>query len=253
VRRFLAETGLPVANPDSVVQHSLMVNPWIANWTEVLQQLKRDDFAALCDVSGIEHLRAAQATSRGIVLAHAHAVFEQLFWTWLAHEGIAPGITIWGWAWGRKPSEIRDPRVRALEGARELHSAMATLRRCGLVHVLADGHRGNQKIMLPFCGRQRGFALTFAELALNTNSVVIPVMVTSTPSGGISIQIYPTFAESPSGRDPAERIEFLVKQYVEHLQRMWRAHPADIPWYQMRRHLELPSLGDAGQRGSREA
>jgi lauroyl/myristoyl acyltransferase len=243
VRRFLAETALPVSDRESVVQHSLWANPWAATWTGTLQALGRDHFELLCSVSGLEHLRAAQATGRGIVFAHAHTVFEPLFWTWLAHEGIAPGVTIWGWAWGRKPSEIRDPRISTLEGARELHSAVATLRRGGLLHVLADGHRGNQKIILPFCNRQRGFARTFAELALSTNAVVMPVMVKSAAGGSISIQIYPVFAESRSGGDPAERIELLVRQYVEHLQRIWQACPADIPWYQMRRHVDLPPLG----------
>jgi len=237
VRRFLAQTELPAANADAIVQRSLMANPWVATWMKVLDRLDRRDFASLCSVSGKENLRAALATGRGVVLAHAHTLFVQLFWIWLRHEGIPPGVTIWQWAWGKKPEQILDPRTRALATARELHASMQSLREGGLVQILADGHNGNQQIELPFCNRRRGFRTTFAELALSANALVLPVLVSLAAEGSISIQIDPPFADAPLDHERGKRIESLVRQYADHLHGVWRTHAADIPWFQMKLHL----------------
>ncbi|MBI2311673.1 MAG: hypothetical protein HYU77_04125 [Betaproteobacteria bacterium] len=241
VRRFLAETGLPARNPDAVVQHSLMGNSWPPTWTAILLNLPRGKFESVCSVRGAENLRSARAAGRGIVLTHSHSLFSQMFWAWLEHEGIAPGVTLWQWTWGRKRKEVKDPRVMALEGARELHGARKALRDGGLVHVMADGQWGGaQQIVLPLWNRQRPFRPAFAELALGANAQVIPVDVSLAADGGIAIEIGSPFGDQPAGRDLAQRVEGLVREYVEHLSRRWREHPADIPWFQMKRHLAYP-------------
>jgi lauroyl/myristoyl acyltransferase len=240
VRSFLSETGLPAAKPQSIVQKSLMANAWLAVANTVLQKLNRPDFVSLCTVSGSENLHAARAGGRGVMIAHSHTLFAQLFWCWLEHEGIASGVTTWQWAWGKSRGETQDPRTRALESARELHAAVATLREGGLVHVVADGDKGARETVLPFFNRRRGFRPAFAELAVTTSAPVITVDVTLAVDGGILIEIGKPFTEDSPDDHRTRRVEALVLQYAEHLRERWRSYPADLPWFVMRQQLLLP-------------
>lgn len=256
VRRFLAETRLPVTDPDAVVHGSLRGHSWKAIWYRILQTLPRQDFTSVCTVTGAEHLKAAQAAGRGVVIAHSHTLFAPIFWNWLEHEGIGPGITVWQWAWkpGRKPGELRDPRVRALESARELHAAARVLRAGGLVHILADGTESHQQIVLPFCGRERGFRTTFAELAADANALVITADVTLCSEGQIRIEIGPPLVDAPE-RGRGERVASFVRQYADHLYSRWVKHVDEVSWTDMKLHLQFPPISEPrtvlyGQEGS---
>ena len=242
VRSFLVETGMPIADPQSVVQKSLMGNAWLAIANSILQRLNPRDFASLCSVAGAENLHAARAVGRGVMIAHSHTLFAQLFWSWLEHEGIASGVTTWQWAWGKSRNETRDPGTRTVESARELHAAVGTLREGGLVHIVADGDKGTREIVLPFCNRRRGFRPTFAELAVTTNALIITVDVNLAADGGILIEIGAPFVENTSDHHRSRRVEELVLRYAEHLRRRWQAYPADLPWFVMRQQLMLPPI-----------
>jgi len=240
VRRFLKEAGLSAADPDSVTRLNLMANPWAAAWTDALQALDRGQFGSVCAVSGGELLRSALAQGRGVVCAHHHTLFAPLFWTWLDREDIAPGVLIREWEKTARPVAARTPGNQALEGARELKAALEMLRQGGMVHIMADGYKGNRKITLPFCNRQRGFETTFVELALMAGAPILTVAARFSGDGRIRIEIGPALADDPR-QDRAARTERLLRQFVAHLQQQWQEHPADISWFQMQRHLNLPA------------
>jgi lauroyl/myristoyl acyltransferase len=242
VRRFLKEAQLPVTDPRAVLQHSLMANPWVATWSGILKEMSREAFLSLCTVAGAEYLRETQASGQGVVVAHCHSLFAQLFWTWLRVENIDPGVTIAQWTWGRKASETSDPQVRAIETARELHLAMGTLRRGGCVHILADGFRGNEQIVLPFFNRRRGFRTTFAEFALTAHARIVTATVALQTDGRILIEINPPLAGAEDTDDRPAQVERLVRQYAARLRAFWLQHPGDLPWFQMKRHLDLPPV-----------
>ncbi len=243
VRQFITQTGLQPAAPEGIVQHSLMANTWIRVSHAMLGAMAPVPFLSLCEVAGQGHLHAALAAGRGVVLAHAHTLFVQLFWTWMSHEAMDPGVSIWQWAWGRTPAEIRDPRVRAIESARELHRAARALRRGGQVQILADGLQGRRKLALAFCGRMRGFETTFADLALETGAAIVPVAVSLTADATIRIEFSAPLAEPVAGADRSERLAWYVRGYAEHLHRQWRRRAGDLSWFQMRKHLEFPPAG----------
>ncbi len=243
VKRFLKATGLGPADPVPVVQRSLMGNVWARIWTEILLELERDAFARVCSVGGREHLITAMSAGRGAILAHSHTLFAQLFWRWLEHQELDSGLTLWQWTWSKSESEYRDPKNKALEGARELHVAVSTLRREGLVHVLADGHHGgNRYIEVPFFNRRRQFRLTFAELAVHTGAPVLTVDVALQRDGQIAMEISPQLKADSDATERQKRVDSLVLQYVHHLHRRWDRYPAAIPWLQMGLHLEWPRL-----------
>ncbi len=243
IRRFLMETGIQVADPRIVVQRSVFGHSWTRIWGATLLGLKREEFTSIASVLGKEHLSSALASGRGVVLAHSHTLLAELFWRWLDDEGIARGITLWEWTFGKARSEFEDVKTRVVEGAKEMRSAVDTLRRGGIVHLMADGHKGERKIELPVFNRMRIYRPTFAHLAMITDAAVLPADVFLMAEGQLSIQIGAPFAASPKQMSSAERIEALVRQYARHHEQVWRNHPENIPWTQMKRHLAFPRPG----------
>lgn len=241
-RKFVVESRLQVTNVQAFIQHALMANAWSSTWTAHLLALEKEQFRLYVKVLGMEQLRAAMKEGRGVILAHAHTVFSQLAWRLFEHEGLPEGMTLWQWTWNRPRDQLNDPKIRALEGAREIHAATGKLRDGGLVHALADGGRGGDKVAVAFHNRRRVFQPTFAELAIASRAHVLPVDVVMSIDGQILFEIGPPFEDDSETGDRNARVERLVRRYADHLARRWNSHATNLPWRQMTRHLECPRL-----------
>jgi len=241
-RLFLKETGIAAADPEPFVQQSLMANCWASAWTRILLAAERKYFGAYCVAKGEDTLRAALAEKRGVVLTHSHTVFAQLFWRWLEHQGIPEGITLWQWTWNRERKEKEDPKLRAIESAREMLAATRLLRDGGIVHSMADGRWGGDRIEMPFFNRKRVFQPGFAELAVMTGAPVLPVNVILQTDGRIRVDIGTRLTDHAGVKDRNQRVEKLVHEYVRQLTGRWRRYASNVEWFQMARHLKLPQL-----------
>lgn len=246
-QRFQQETGLAAGAPGAFVQQALMTNCWAPAWTEILLAAPHDEFLAYCVVKGEEELRAALAGKRGVILAHAHTVFAQLFWRWLEHREIPAGITLWQWSWNRSREEKEDPKLRAIESAKEMHAASHLLRDGGLVHSLADGRWGGDRAPVPFHRRMRVFQPSFAELAVMTGAPVLPADVILQVDGRLRIDIGARFSEADAAASRSEKVDHLMREYVRHLAGRWRRHAGNLEWFQMNRHLTSPRLAKKEQ------
>jgi hypothetical protein len=248
-RTFVAESRAHLAAPEQMLVSHLAADLWKLVWRNVLASAGRAEFDALCRVRGADHLERARAHGRGVVFAHAHTVATQLFWAWLKHLGIEAGITIWQWSWSidAEHGGQRDPKVRVLAAARELHAAAGLLRAGGLVHVLADGFQGGRPIELPFFGRRRRFATGFAELALRSHAPVLAAFVSVGDDGGVGIDIEP-LAAAEAADAPA-----LVREYAAWLSRKWRDHAANLPWKNLTKQLKQPLLDALAVQGQARA
>jgi len=241
-KKFVTETGLQVTNVHAFVQHALMANSWASTWTGPILELEKDRFRLYVKGLGLEHLRAAIKAGKGVILAHSHTVFSQIAWRLFEHEGIPEGMTLWQWTWDRPREQLEDPKIRAMEGAKEIFLATRALRDGGIVHVLADGKRGGEKVAVNFCNRRRVFQPTFGELALGgkTPCAVLPVDVVLSIDGQVLVEIGPPLEMGDGIADRNERVERLVLSYVSHLARRWSSHAGNLPWGQMMRHLDSP-------------
>jgi lauroyl/myristoyl acyltransferase len=241
VRRFVAESKL-AADAEATVRESLMLHSCAAVWRRALQQLGREPFAELARVRGEEHLRATLAQGRGAMLVHSHTLFASMFWTWLEHAGIAPGVAIGHWAWAQARGHQRSEASSWVpEVARELHQANATMRAGGLAHLFGDGVQGGRQTEVAFCSRRRGFRPAFAEIALGAGAPVLTTAVRLAPDGTLHFEIDAPL-EDDAAAPRAERIARLLAQYVERLARRWREAPAQIPWNDMVNHLRFAAL-----------
>ncbi len=241
-KKFVAETGLQVTNVHAFVQHALMANSWASTWTAPILELKKDQFRLYVKGIGLENLRAAMTAGRGVILAHAHTVFSQIAWRLFEHEGIPEGMTLWQWTWDRPREQLEDPKIRAMEGAKEIFLATRALREGGIVHVLADGKRGGDKLAVNFFNRRRVFQPTFAELVYGLPSpcAVLPVDVVLSIDGQILVEIGAPLDTAGENADRNARVEKLVRCYVDHHTRRWNSHASNLPWGQMMRHLDAP-------------
>lgn len=243
-QKFVVESKLQVTNISAFVQHALMANSWASTWTGRLLELDQDQFRLYVKALGMEHLRAALKQGTGVILAHAHTVFSQLSWRLFEHEGIPEGMTLWQWTWDRPRVQLDDPKIRAMEGAKEIYVATRALRDGGLIHVLADGKRGGDKVAVNFHNRRRIFQPTFAELALGGKSPysVLPVDVVMSIDGQVLVEIGTPLEIDAGPADRGVRAEKLVLSYVNHLARRWNSHAGNLPWGQMIRHVDSPPI-----------
>jgi len=241
IERFVRECALR-AEPRAVVQRSLLVHAAAATWRRLLQGLPREALRPLFEARGVEHLRGALGAGRGVVIAHCHTVFEPLFWSWLAGENIAPGVTLGHWAWeqGRKPGDRTDPKRAVPEMARELHAASQGLRAGGLAHVFGDGVQGSRQTEIVFCNRRRGFRSTFAEMAVAANAATLSAAVSLGTDGRMTIDIEPPLADDAAA-PRALRVERLVREFAARLEKRWQSDACQLPWGDMATQLRFPA------------
>jgi hypothetical protein len=242
VRRFLRETGIPVKDPEGAVRRSLSAQGWTRIFGVVLEQLERKEFAAFCTVTGKQHLDAALATGRGVVIAHTHSLLGELFWTWLDHAGIDRGITLLQWAFTKTKEQAEDPKTRAIETARELRTCMDLLRTGGLVHAFGDGQDGRETIKIPVHNRLRPYRVGWATMAVSAKSPVITASVAVGAGGRVSIMIGPQISDDTPGLSDKQRVDSLVRAYAKHQEKLWLARPANITAYHMKQHLGFPPV-----------
>ncbi len=240
VLRFSRDTGIGARDPKAFVQRSLVTHACARAFGDELQEVGREEFGALCTASGKENLLAARAAGRGLVVAHTHTVLGELFWTWLRHEGIDAGLTLWQWTFDKDREQFHDPKMRVVESARELREALALLKKGGTVHVMADGQKGGQQLDLPAFGRSRAYRLTFAEIALEAGATVVPAAVLVNPDGRVVVDVGTPFRPPEEGVERRAKVQALVRDYAAVHQALWRGRPANIPWAHMQVQLQFP-------------
>ncbi|MBX3010667.1 MAG: AMP-binding protein [Caldilineaceae bacterium] len=243
IDRFYSTLEQPRLTRDATVQQSLMTKLWMKwgilrlHYTNQLAQLDR-----WFTVHGLAHLQEAVARQQGVILARSHTFFSQQAFFILEQQGFHPIFALGLGKVARiMQGKVDDDYLMAVRSHLLFQSAQV-LQQGGLISILPDGHHGSREgITLPFHGRQRTFRTGFAELALDTGAAVVPIFVSSDLKGHIRVEFTPALTSQPTAnRD--EQVKDLVTQYATLLRKHWAAHPANVPWPQMRLHLALPQL-----------
>jgi KDO2-lipid IV(A) lauroyltransferase len=130
-------------------------------------------------LEGIDYVREAQAAGHGVVLASAHYANPEF-----AVQGLAAvGIHVFALVEPLQPPEVG----RLMWNLRRVHGhqyepvsfaavkkALTWLRNGGVVAILIDRDIQNRGIELELCGQKARFPTGAIDLALRTNSVVVP-------------------------------------------------------------------------------
>jgi KDO2-lipid IV(A) lauroyltransferase len=140
-----------------------------------VQRFRREQL----DIEGEEFLDAARRAGQGAVLVSAHFGSPEL-----AVQGLAAdGYSIFGLTEPLKPRQLSDfihwlrsrhghvYRTVTVGGIKE---AMRRLRNGGLVAILLDRDVGGTGVPMEFCGAETRIPVGAIDLALRTNSQIIP-------------------------------------------------------------------------------
>ena len=98
-------------------------------------------------------------------------------------------------------------------------------------------------LLLPFLQRLRPFRTSFAELALLTGAVVLPVSAILDRQGIPEITFYPSFDVGDEAQPKSERIEQMVKQYAGFLETEWVKTPGNIRLLHIKDYLHFLAQG----------
>ncbi|MEO0589696.1 MAG: hypothetical protein AAFZ11_03960, partial [Pseudomonadota bacterium] len=108
----------------------------------------------------------------------------------------------------------------------QIHKAHSVLREGGTAAIFMDYFAGVGGIKVPIQGRRRTIRPGIAELALETNSVIIAAEHWLHADGKVTIEFKEPFVERGETRE--ERRLSLMIQQAAALEDMWRTNPAQM-------------------------
>jgi acyl carrier protein/lauroyl/myristoyl acyltransferase len=279
-RRFLDELGgCPDAPPDALAIHltgnilwgaffQKLINPltgrfFIENlrnsrsiyWRSlagIIDRSSPEELDRFFPVRGLEHIQRAYQQKRGVIIVAYHNTANRLAMAALPRRlGCPPIPTI-----SRRRAlhmEAMDLKEGASEyAAPEELSLMADLTVQGqralmngeIIQIVPDGSRdivGDRPFSVG--GRTFRFKPGFAEMALNSNSVIIPQYTTRRPGGVVATFFSPPFSTGSENEDRAARVYGLLAQYAGFLDRSWRLAPESLRWDLVDRFGRRPPAG----------
>ncbi len=196
----------------------------------------------LGEIQGLEHLREAAASGRGIILLSAHftslELGTRLARNLLAEEGVVTTAMY-------KPPH--DPVVDKVMRARrdaiigessirydQLKDFLRALKKGRAVWYAADQNAKNKfSAVLPFFGKPASTNLATSRLAKMSNAVILPFFTVRKPDrSGYRLIVHPPLDNFPSGDDQADalRINALIEETI-------REYPEQYFWLHRRFRL----------------
>lgn len=198
--------------------------------------LSAEQIRALVRPQGLEHLEAALAAGRGVILVTAHFGNWELMGAMLGAYGLPVTVI------------ARDSQERLtaslINRARESHgtvvlerddarSMLRALRANRILGILPDQHAADNSIIVDFLGRPAATAVGVATLAARTGAPVVPGFCVRRPDGGFDAIFYPPLDLVHSGDREADvrANTILVNQVIA---AQIRAHPEQWLWLHRR-------------------
>jgi KDO2-lipid IV(A) lauroyltransferase len=178
-------------------------------------------------LEGVDYIREAQAQGRGVVMASAHYANPEF-----AVQGLAAvGIKVFALVEPLEPPEIG----RLMWDLRRVHghhyepvsfgavkNALAWLRNGGVVAILIDRDIQKRGVEIPFCGHPARFPTGAVDLAMRTNSVLLPGWVRREDGYRVYARIGPPIEMDKTGHpdeDLRSNTAKLLALFEEHLRR----------------------------------
>jgi KDO2-lipid IV(A) lauroyltransferase len=193
---------------------------------------------------GLEHVQEAQRQGRGVVMASAHYANPEF----ATHALAAVGMHVFALVEPLQPPEMND----LMYGLRRHHghhfepasfkgvkSAMDWLRKGGILCILVDRDIQKHGIEVEFCGAKARFPTGAVDLAIRTNSVLIPGWCRRLDGFKIEAALGPPLDLIRTGNNDEDlriNTERLLKLFEQHLKKdpgQWsvldRIWPDDAP------------------------
>ena len=213
--------------------HFLLTN-YLSFWRlQAIAKTSEDEYGRLVSITGLKHIERFYG-QRGIVLCNSHFGAGKIVPIAVARAGYEvvslDRLNILG-ANHKTLAHLESIELGRRGGTFHLKQLMrmkSALTNKKILHVVGDGYRGTSGNEYSFLGKQRTFRRSFAELAVSTDSVVLPVFSRILADGSIQVEICEPLDLPVIGADKDDKTDSLCGQYVTILERHWLASPADV-------------------------
>lgn len=194
-------------------------------------------------VDGGEHLRAAHAEGRGVVVVTAHLGNWELLGAAARRLGLPASLVVRPLAGSRAQRWIAEQRrrsgVRVIEeGCGQMSAMCRSLRGGELVGLTVDQRPRLGGVPVTFLGQPTRVTRTAASLALRTGAPLVVVTV-HREAGGHRVVIGRPLPVRRDGRPVREQSADLARTYAGHIERAIAAHPDQWLWHH-RRFAAIP-------------
>jgi KDO2-lipid IV(A) lauroyltransferase len=249
-RRRYARINLDLCFPalDVAQRERLLTDNLRATATGALELLRAwyapaSALEGLAEVEGLEHLRAATASGRGVLLFGGHFTHSELAARLLQQASGQPVHVVVRRNNNRCLEAMFDSaRRRAFAGTiakKDVRGLLRTLSQGGVVAYSADQNFTYQNAFVPFFGIAAATLTATPDLARRGKAVVLPFWFHRGDDGRYRLRIEPQWSGWPSN-DPAAD----AARYMSELEQVVRRHPEQYLWVHRRFKTRPP--GEAG-------
>jgi KDO2-lipid IV(A) lauroyltransferase len=187
----------------------------------------------LAEVEGLEHLRAATASGRGVLLFGGHFTHSELAARLLQEASGQPVHVVVRRNNNRCLEAMFDgARRRAFAGTiakKDVRGLLRTLSQGGVVAYSADQNFTYQNAFVPFFGVAAATLTATPDLARRGRAAVLPFWFHRGHDGRYRLRIEPQWSGWPSN-DPAAD----AARYMSELEQVVRQHPEQYLWVHRR-------------------
>ena len=221
---------------------------------QLLEESSPDSPGPLVRLSGFDHLRSAYQRGQGVILLSYHSNLVRLpamlIQKWLEIDAL-PAITP-----QLRLRLDRDTNEKSLQGEDSLEAIAVEQARRG-ANALLQGFRllGEGQIIRVYidngiasrgtwpaevCGKQYMMRAGWADLAVQTNAAVIPIIAALNLDGSFELKFLPALKLSNQEHTREEKIGELIEQYAHFLSSAYQEYPWSFGWRVMENHYKMP-------------
>jgi KDO2-lipid IV(A) lauroyltransferase len=239
-RRRIARTNLALCFPelDATARARLLRATLRDTITGLLESLRAwfaptDALRGLCTFEGLEHLHAARAEGRGVLLLTGHSPHLELGGRFLAEAAGVPiaivarrnnNACIEAWLDAARRRVFADVIAK-----KDVRGLLRRLSRGGVVAYAADQDFSYQHVFVPFFGVPAATLAAIPALAQRGNAVVLPYWFAREGDGRYRLRVEAPWPGWPSGDEVRD-----AARYMAELEAAVRHHPAQYLWVHRR-------------------
>jgi KDO2-lipid IV(A) lauroyltransferase len=184
-------------------------------------------------VEGLEHLAAARAGGRGVIVVSGHFTTLEACGRLLCEQGVPLAGMYRPHAGGAMEWAVKRGRLRyamAMFGREELRPAIRHLKDGGLLWFAPDQDtRRGDSVFVPFFGRPASSLTSTHQLARLSGAAVLAFAHERRDDGGYTLRLSPAFAGFPTRDATADTARVMAA-----IEAMARAAPAQYLWIHRR-------------------